>query len=244
MYGKRIRSSRWVGKAIGFGGNCRTSDVLRLVALTITLVLSCLSVGSWHAPSADARKNRDRTPTTIDGSFKPATSFVKSLVTSPPPSPKPSTTGDVLVFPGSGKRSASPTVLADRTPNATIKSTASAKINPASNAKTNRPSSNRVDPRLRAIGFRSRSKLEQHYRKHGREFGNVTLDEYLAMAQDLRDAPLSKQVVETTQAGGTVSRFDRQTGSFTAFDRDLTLRTFFKPNGGEDYFWRAAKTKR
>lgn len=61
------------------------------------------------------------------------------------------------------------------------------------------------------------------------------------MAQDLRDAPLSKRVIETTQKDGTISRFDRSTGAFIAFNRDLTIRTFFKPNDGEDYFWRASK---
>ena len=100
--------------------------------------------------------------------------------------------------------------------------------------------SNRADPRLRRIGFRSAEKLHQHYLKHGSEFGNVTELQYLAMAQDLRDAPISRRVVEATQLDGTLSRFDRTTGAFLAFDTDLTIRTFFKPDGGEDYFRRAA----
>jgi hypothetical protein len=89
--------------------------------------------------------------------------------------------------------------------------------------------SNRTDPRLRRIGFRSPTKLHQHFQKHGREFGNITEDQYLAMAQDLRDAPLSKSVIEAQQVGGTVSRFDRSTGAF------------FRPNDGESYFKRAAQ---
>jgi hypothetical protein len=101
--------------------------------------------------------------------------------------------------------------------------------------------SNRSDPRLRRIGFRSPTKLHQHFQKHGREFGNITEEQYLAMAQDLRDAPLSKTVIEAEQVGGTVSRFDRSTGGFTAFDRDLTIRTFFRPDDGEAYFKRAAQ---
>ncbi len=101
--------------------------------------------------------------------------------------------------------------------------------------------SNRSDPRLRAIGFRSRSKFDAHFQKHGSEFGSISQAEYLALAQRLRDAPLSKTVIEATQKDGTVSRFDRSSGEFTAFDPDLTIRTFFKPNDGEDYFWRASK---
>jgi pyocin large subunit-like protein len=99
---------------------------------------------------------------------------------------------------------------------------------------------NRTDPRLRRIAFRSPSKLHQHFEKHGREFGNITEEQYLAMAQDLRDATLSNRVLEATQLDGTVSRFDRTTGAFIAFDTDLTIRTFFKPNDGEAYFRRAA----
>jgi pyocin large subunit-like protein len=101
--------------------------------------------------------------------------------------------------------------------------------------------SNRTDPRLRRIGFRSPAKLHQHFEKHGQEFGDVTEAEYLSMAQDLRDAPLSKRILEAEQVGGTVSRFDRSTGAFMAFDRDLTIRTFFRPNDGEHYFRRAAQ---
>ncbi len=92
-----------------------------------------------------------------------------------------------------------------------------------------------------SIGFRSATKLHDHYVKHGREFGSITEAQYLTMAQTLRDAPLSASVIEATQPGGTISRFDRDSGAFMAFDTDLTIRTFFKPNDGEAYFRRAAK---
>jgi hypothetical protein len=104
-------------------------------------------------------------------------------------------------------------------------------------------SSNRADPRLRQIGFTSRRSLDEHWRKHGAEFGNPTLEEYLAMAQDLRDAPLSKRVIEAPQSNGSIARFDRQSGAFMAFNDDLTIRTYFRPNGGESYFQRAINRK-
>lgn len=94
------------------------------------------------------------------------------------------------------------------------------------------------------IGFRSKSKLDQHYIKHRREFGTISKSEYLRQAQVLRDSPVSDRIIETTQANGTLSRFDRETGGFIAFDRDGTLRTYFRPDDGEDYFWRAAKRQR
>ena len=82
--------------------------------------------------------------------------------------------------------------------------------------------------------------MHDHFDKHGAEFGHITEIQYLQMAQALRDAPLSNRILEATQIDGTISRFDRQTGAFMAFDTDLTIRTFFHPDGGEAYFRRAA----
>lgn len=120
--------------------------------------------------------------------------------------------------------------------------TASTRAVPTKNSEASgNTSSNRTDPRLRGVGFRSAEKLRQHFLKHGREFGAITQSQYLAMAQDLRDAPLSKTVLEAAQVGGTISRFNRSTGAFMAFDPDLTIRTFFRPDDGEAYFKRAAR---
>lgn len=92
------------------------------------------------------------------------------------------------------------------------------------------------------VGFRSRARLEDHYQKHGREFGRVSQDEYLRMAQTLRDAPAGGDVMEITRVSdGVISRFDRSSGAFLAFDPDGTIRTYFKPNDGEAYFRRQAK---
>lgn len=63
------------------------------------------------------------------------------------------------------------------------------------------------------------------------------------MAQDLRDAPLSSRVIEATQSNGSIARFDRKTGAFLAFNNDLTIRTFFRPDDGEAYFRRAVNRR-
>jgi len=89
-----------------------------------------------------------------------------------------------------------------------------------------------------SVGFASRTKLVEHYEKHGREFGSVTIDEYLGMAQELRDRPADGSVVEAARSDGVVTRFDRASGAFIAFNADRTIRTFFKPNDGEAYFRR------
>jgi len=89
-----------------------------------------------------------------------------------------------------------------------------------------------------STGFASPTKLAEHYQKHGREFGSVTIDQYLRMAQELRDRPADGSVLEAARSDGVVTRFDRTSGAFLAFNRDRTIRTFFKPNDGEAYFRR------
>lgn len=50
-------------------------------------------------------------------------------------------------------------------------------------------------------------------------------------------------MIEATQANGSYARFDRTTGAFLAFNRDLTIRTFFRPDDGESYFRRAVNRR-
>jgi pyocin large subunit-like protein len=90
-------------------------------------------------------------------------------------------------------------------------------------------------------GFHSRAQLEEHYHKHGAEFGSITIDQYLRLAQELRDAPPGGPILQAARADGVISRFDRRHGYFGAYNRDGTIRTFFIPNDGERYFWRQAK---
>lgn len=95
-----------------------------------------------------------------------------------------------------------------------------------------------------SVGFRSRARLEEHYQKHRGEFGQVSIQQYLAKAQALRDAPVGGDVLEVVRpSDGVSSRFDRATGAFLATDVDRTIRTFFKPNDGEAYFHRQAKRR-
>lgn len=90
-------------------------------------------------------------------------------------------------------------------------------------------------------GFASRQRLQEHFEKHGAEFGKITIDDYLALAQTLRDKPSGADVLEITRADGITTRFDRRSGAFVAFNSDRTIRTFFKPNDGEAYFRRQAR---
>jgi pyocin large subunit-like protein len=90
-------------------------------------------------------------------------------------------------------------------------------------------------------GFRTQRHLEEHYAKHGREFGIVTASQYLRMAQEFRDAASGPELLEAVRQDGVVTRFHKKKGWFLAFDPDRTIRTFFIPNDGERYFWRQAR---
>jgi pyocin large subunit-like protein len=91
--------------------------------------------------------------------------------------------------------------------------------------------------------FRSQALLDEHYSKHGAEFGNISKAEYLRLAQDLRDASPGGPILEARRPDGEFSRFDKRHGYFGAYNPDLTIRTFFIPNDGERYFWRQARRR-
>ena len=93
-------------------------------------------------------------------------------------------------------------------------------------------------------GFRSHARLVEHFEKHGAEFHAASAQEYLRLALALRDRPAGGDVLERVRDDGAITRFDRASGAFIAFDRDGTIRTFFKPNDGERYFDRQARRTR
>jgi hypothetical protein len=91
------------------------------------------------------------------------------------------------------------------------------------------------------VGFADPRRLDEHYEKHGAEFGNITKQDYLHQAQLLRDAKVEGPILQTVRSDGVVTRFDRQTGAFIAYNANGVIRTFFKPNDGERYYRRQAE---
>ena len=91
--------------------------------------------------------------------------------------------------------------------------------------------------------FRTRAQLDEHYAKHGVEFGHISEQEYLHLAQELRDTPIipGGPILEARRPDGQFSRFDRRRRCFGAYNPDRTIRTFFIPNDGERYFRRQAR---
>ncbi|HMV46517.1 MAG TPA: hypothetical protein PKD31_02010 [Blastocatellia bacterium] len=56
------------------------------------------------------------------------------------------------------------------------------------------------------VGFATRQKFLDHYDKHGAEFGSISKEEYLRQAQELRDRPTGKDVLEVRRADGVITR--------------------------------------
>jgi len=93
------------------------------------------------------------------------------------------------------------------------------------------------------VGFASRQKWIDHFQKHGREFGSISKEQYLLKAQELRDRPAGGNILEHARPDGVITRFDRATGDFIAFNADGVIRTYFRPNDGEAYFRRQARRR-
>lgn len=93
-------------------------------------------------------------------------------------------------------------------------------------------------PRHPDVGFRDRGRLMEHFRKHGGEFGARTAEDYLRLAQTLRDRPKGAEVLQFVRNDAVTCRFDRESGAFIAYNSDGTIRTFFRPREGEAYFER------
>jgi len=84
-------------------------------------------------------------------------------------------------------------------------------------------------------GFRTEHLLEDHYEKYGREFGSISRDKYLHLAQHLRDAKPGRHILESKRPDGVV-KFDVKHGYFGEYYSDGGIRTFFIPPDGIRYF--------
>jgi hypothetical protein len=89
-------------------------------------------------------------------------------------------------------------------------------------------------------GFRTDDLLRDHFAKYGHEFGPVSRQQYLHLAQQLRDSHAGRNILESKRPDGLI-KFDRRHGYFGAYDKDGTIRTFFIPPDGVRYFERQAK---
>jgi len=91
-------------------------------------------------------------------------------------------------------------------------------------------------------GFRTPHLLEDHFSRFGSQFGQVNIQQYLHLAQQLRDAQPSKNILISKRPDGGGAKFDLRRGWFVAYDGDGTLRTFFIPAEGVRFFEKQQKS--
>jgi len=84
--------------------------------------------------------------------------------------------------------------------------------------------------------FRSKKLFDDHYKKHGKEFGNITQEEYLKLANDLLNSESDTILHKTEKEDGDDVYFDTETGYFLVLSKDGYIRTFFIPSQGKAYF--------
>ena len=83
--------------------------------------------------------------------------------------------------------------------------------------------------------FRNKARYDEHYEKHGAEFGKITKDEYLQKANDLINST-SDRVLHKYSDDGDYMYFDQDTGYFLVLSADGYIRTFFIPTAGIKYW--------
>lgn len=85
--------------------------------------------------------------------------------------------------------------------------------------------------------FRNQKRYDEHYEKHGAEFGDITKEEYLEMANELIYSD-SDRVLHKYSDDGDYMYFDQDTNYFLVLSEDGYIRTFFIPTAGIKYWER------
>lgn len=79
--------------------------------------------------------------------------------------------------------------------------------------------------------------LGDHFDRHGADFGARSAEDYARLAWEFRQRARREGLPAKQDETGVIRVFDRRSGSFAAYNRDGTTRTYFKP-GSADYFKR------
>lgn len=93
-----------------------------------------------------------------------------------------------------------------------------------------------IDDNIKTPVFRTDDLLDAHYNKHKAELGGITRDEYAQRAGALASAAASGDVKMLKRSDNSISKFRVSTNEFVVMNEDDTIRTYFMPSCGEDYW--------
>ena len=87
---------------------------------------------------------------------------------------------------------------------------------------------------LSKIKFSSKKKLDEHWKKHKKEFPGLTKEGYLKRAQNLVGST-SRNVLskKKNDGSGDIVKFNTKTEEFVSVTKNDVIKTFFKPKYGQ-----------
>jgi len=84
--------------------------------------------------------------------------------------------------------------------------------------------------------FRSDEQYQSHYEKHVDEFGDITIEEYLLMANNLINDDSGLVLTKLEKEDNDTIYYKEDTNEFLVLSTDGYIRTYFRPSDGIDYF--------
>ena len=84
--------------------------------------------------------------------------------------------------------------------------------------------------------FRTKKQFDGHYEKHGKEFGDITQEQYLQKANDLINNDSDTILHKTEAEDGDYIYYDTVNNEILFLSPDGYIRTYFKPSSGMDYY--------
>jgi pyocin large subunit-like protein len=82
------------------------------------------------------------------------------------------------------------------------------------------------------------AQLNRKYDKHGKEFGNISKDEYSSLAIKLRDSIETETLEQFTTAAGNTFKYNKNTNEFLIHKSNGEITTFFRPTDSYKYWIR------
>lgn len=87
------------------------------------------------------------------------------------------------------------------------------------------------------VRFETPEKMQKHYDKHIDKYGNISISEYIALANELVNAKDTDGIERIVRSDESTAIYRFSTNDFLVITKDGYIRTFFKPDDGEEY-WR------
>lgn len=85
-----------------------------------------------------------------------------------------------------------------------------------------------------SLEFRNETMWEEHFEKHGSEFGYKSKEEYLKGANEVINSSTSKHKIEAED--GDEIYYNEEKNEIVFVSTDGYIRTYFKPNDGINYY--------